>query len=156
MTCHFFSISINVSSRIPLYFFIPSNLNNKIHKLCRRITPKKKKIVVEAYSVHLSFSFSHIFRQGNALALALAKRARISFRMFAWMESVPPDLYDYNVVDFLAINLIKQTCLSSKKEKRKKKAYFVHLSFIKIKNYVGGIYICQKGVLSIVKLRLVY
>ena len=38
----FFSISINVSSRIPLYFFIPSNLNNKIHKLCSRITPKKK------------------------------------------------------------------------------------------------------------------
>ena len=143
----FFSISINVSSRIPLYFFIPSNLNNKIHKLCRKITPKKKKIyiyifVVEAYSVHQSFSFSHIFQQGNALALALAKRARISFQIFAWMESIPPNLYDYYVVDFLAINLIKQTCLSSKKEKRKKKAYFVHLSFIKIKNYVGGIYIC--------------
>ena len=72
------------------------------------------------------------------------------------MESIPPNLYDYYVVDFLAINLIKQTCLSSIKKKRKKKAYFVHLSFIKIKNYVGGIYFSRKGVLSIVKLRLVY
>ena len=120
----FFSISINVSSRIPLYFFIPSNLNNKIHKLCSRITPKYIYIyvyVVEAYSVHQSFSFSHIFQQGNALALSLAKRARISFWIFAWMESIPPNLYDYYVVVFLAINLIKQTCLSSKKEKRKKK-----------------------------------
>ena len=102
----FFSISINVSFVIPLYFFIPSNLNNKIHKLCSRITPKKKKknYVVEAYSVHLSFSLSHIFRQGNTLALALAKRVRISFWIFAWIESVPPNLYDYYVVDFLAIN----------------------------------------------------
>ena len=128
----FFSISINVSSRIPLYFFIPSNLNNKIHKLCSRITPKKKKkiyiyiYVVEAYSVHQSFSFSHIFQPGNALALALAKRARISFRIFTWMESIPPNLYDYYVVDFLAINLIKQTCLSSKKEKRKKKKHILY------------------------------
>ena len=110
----------------------------------------------QKHILYTKVSLSHIFQQGNALALALAKRARISFRIFAWMESIPPNLYDYYVVDFLAINLIKQTCLSSIKKKRKKKAYFVHLSFIKIKNYVGGIYFSRKGVLSIVKLRLVY
>ena len=34
-------------------------------------------------------------RQGNALADALAKRAKLSSPLLVWMESVPSDLYNY-------------------------------------------------------------
>ena len=50
-----------------------------------------------------NYSFSHVHRQGNALAHALAKRARFSFPVLAWMESVPLDIYKFYVSDFLAI-----------------------------------------------------
>ena len=40
-----------------------------------------------------SFSFSYVCRQDNALADALAKRARLSSPLLVWMESVPLDLY---------------------------------------------------------------
>ena len=45
------------------------------------------------------FSFSHTRRQGNALA----QRARLSFPISVWKESVPPDIYKVYVSDFLAI-----------------------------------------------------
>ena len=49
------------------------------------------------------FSFSHTQRQGNALAHALARRARLSFPISVWKEFVPPDIYKVYVSDFLAI-----------------------------------------------------
>ena len=43
-------------------------------------------------------------RQDNALAYALAKRARLFSLLLVWMESVPPDLYNYYLLDFLSFN----------------------------------------------------
>ena len=51
-----------------------------------------------------SFSFSHVCRQGNALADALAKKARLSCPFMVWMESIPPDLYNCYLSDFLLFN----------------------------------------------------
>ena len=51
-----------------------------------------------------SFSFSHVCRQGNALADALAKRARLSCPLLVWMEFVPPDLYNCYLSDFSLFN----------------------------------------------------
>jgi ribonuclease HI len=39
-----------------------------------------------------SFSFSHVKREGNRLAHALARKAHSCNSLEVWMESVPPDL----------------------------------------------------------------
>ncbi|XP_075665643.1 uncharacterized protein LOC142635354 [Castanea sativa] len=51
-----------------------------------------------------SFSFSHVCRQGNALADTLAKRAKLFSPLLVWMESVPPDLYYCYLSDFSSFN----------------------------------------------------
>ncbi|XP_075665678.1 uncharacterized protein LOC142635406 [Castanea sativa] len=47
-----------------------------------------------------SISFSHVVRQGNAVTHALAQRARHSFPLTVWMESVPQDVASFVLSDF--------------------------------------------------------
>ena len=49
-----------------------------------------------------SVSFSHSYRQGNAAANALAKRARFSFPLLVWMENVPSNVVQVVSADFPA------------------------------------------------------
>ena len=51
-----------------------------------------------------SFSFSHVCRQGYALADALAKRARLFCPFMVWKESVTVDLYNCYLSDFPLFN----------------------------------------------------
>ena len=52
-----------------------------------------------------SFSFTHTYRQGNALTHALDQRARLSFLVLVWMEFVPPYIHNCYVFDLLSLNL---------------------------------------------------
>ncbi|XP_030945916.1 uncharacterized protein LOC115970418 [Quercus lobata] len=45
------------------------------------------------------FSFSHIRRQGNCVAHALARRAIVSFPLLVWMEHVPSDIEPFVIAD---------------------------------------------------------
>lgn len=47
-----------------------------------------------------SFFFSDVIRQGNAVAHVLTQRARLSFPLLVWMESIPPDILSSFVFDF--------------------------------------------------------
>ena len=46
-----------------------------------------------------SISFSHVVRQGNAVAHALAQRARHSFPLSVWVEHVPQDIVSFFLHD---------------------------------------------------------
>ena len=48
----------------------------------------------------LSISFAHVGRQGNAVAHALAQRARNSLTFQIWSEDVPSDLMSFVLDDF--------------------------------------------------------
>ena len=48
----------------------------------------------------MSISFAHIGRQGNAVAHALAQRARQSFSSQIWLECVPTDIMSFILDDF--------------------------------------------------------
>ena len=50
------------------------------------------KDILSLLNSFVSCSFSHIGRQGNVVAHALAQRARLSCHLDVWMESVPPDI----------------------------------------------------------------
>ena len=50
-----------------------------------------------------SFSFSHVSRQGNVVAHALAQKARLSFPLLAWMEFVPSSISSFVVSDLPVI-----------------------------------------------------
>ena len=49
-----------------------------------------------------SVSFSHSYRQGNVVADALIKRARLSFQLLVWMKSVPSNVVHFVLADFPA------------------------------------------------------
>ena len=68
-------------------------------------------------------SFSHVVWQGNAVAHALAQRARHSFPLLVWMEAIPLDILSFVLSDFphYVLNISKYFILKKEKKKRKKK-----------------------------------
>ena len=48
-----------------------------------------------------NWSLSHTFRQGNAVADDLARRAKLSFPFAIWLDSVPLDLIPFVNADLL-------------------------------------------------------
>ena len=46
-----------------------------------------------------SFYLSHIVRQGNVVAHALIQKAKLSFPLLVWMESVLLDMDDFVSMD---------------------------------------------------------
>ena len=48
----------------------------------------------------VSTSFSHVCRQGNTVAHALAQRARHCFPISVWLDSYPMDITSFVLVDF--------------------------------------------------------
>ena len=48
-----------------------------------------------------SISFSYVVQQGNAVAHALAQRAKHSFHFLVWKEHVPPDVWSFVLSNFL-------------------------------------------------------
>ena len=66
-----------------------------------------------------SCSLSHIGRQRNAVAHALAQRARVSCPLEVWMGSIPPDVSSFVRSD-LRSSFLMTYFLSSQKKKKKK------------------------------------
>ena len=52
-------------------------------------------------SLFQTYSISHVRRQGNSVAYALAREARMSFSLSIWMEDVPPNVLNFVSKDFL-------------------------------------------------------
>ena len=49
-----------------------------------------------------SWSLSHTLRLGNAVVDAFARRARFSFPLFIWLESILPDIVNFVNTDLPA------------------------------------------------------
>ena len=60
------------------------------------------KDIVSHLNSFQSCSFSHIGRKGNAVAHALAQRARFSFPLEVWTEPVPPAISHFVLSDLRA------------------------------------------------------
>ena len=61
------------------------------------------KDIVSSVSMFQYYSFSHTRRQGNVLAYALARQARLSFPTLVWMNSILADIYQFFVSDIPVI-----------------------------------------------------
>ena len=46
-----------------------------------------------------TYSISHVWRQGDSVAHALARKARMSFPLRIWMEDVPPNVLSVVIKD---------------------------------------------------------
>ena len=87
-----FALEIGISHSV---FEVDSEIIDKA--LSTDVTPFSSfgHIVEDTKSIASSlvnFSFSHTRRQGNFVAHALARRARLSCRLLVWMESLPLDV----------------------------------------------------------------
>ncbi|KAK7839398.1 hypothetical protein CFP56_018063 [Quercus suber] len=108
-----------LAARCAIHFFrelairnvvFKGDLESSIHAISNRLLLHSscghifQDILLFASSLQ-SFSFSHVCRQGNTLANALAKITRLSCPLLVWMEFVPPDLYNYYLSDFSSFRL---------------------------------------------------
>ena len=73
----------------------------------------------DVFSLVNSFSSSHCYRQGNVVADALVKRARLSFPFLVWMECVSSNVVQFVLADCPAHWLIKFLRYSFSKKKKK-------------------------------------
>ena len=61
------------------------------------------KDTMSCVSFFQSCSFSHVGRQGNSVAHALAQRTRLSFPIVVWMKFVPLDIMSFVMSDISSI-----------------------------------------------------
>ena len=62
------------------------------------------KDIVSLSNSLVSISFAHVRRQGNAVAHALAQRARQYLASHIWLECVPPDILSFVLEDSLFLD----------------------------------------------------
>ena len=63
----------------------------------------------------MSTSFSDVYRQGNAVAYALAQRARHYFPISFWLDSYPTDISSSVLTNFLMLSVFLLKNLKKKK-----------------------------------------
>ena len=92
-------------------------------------------------SLFQTYSISHVRRQGNSVAYALAKEARMSFSLSIWMDDVPPNVLNLYPKIFLLNKLspVRGNSQKRKKEKKKNKSVWCTLELSKDKNNLKGL-----------------